>query len=171
MRCPGQDPRYWTEDAVFEVPCPECGAPVELFKDETMGRCSKCGHRFRNPGIDFGCAQWCALAEQCLGFVPDRELPVGSKESALAGRLLQEVKEALEGDAVRLARSLRTFHFAKELAFKEGGDPRVVLAAALLLQLGAARARQILQQVVADEETRQPVRRIVESHESGMRPN
>jgi hypothetical protein len=181
MRCPGQDPRYWRQDAVFEVPCPECGAAVELFKDESTGRCTSCGHKFPNPGIDFGCAKWCSLAEQCVGFIPEGQLTSGPKEGALAGRLIQEVKEAFGADPDRVGRSLRVYHYAKELTSKEGGDPRVVLAAALLLGIGSAtpgpqttdrpgrpsRARQILQQIGAGDETIGRVCRIVESHQAG----
>ena len=181
MRCPGQDRRYWKEDAVFEVPCPECGAAVELFKDESSGRCSSCGHKFPNPGIDFGCAKWCSLAGQCLGFVPESQLTSNSSDGALAGRLIQEVKEAFGADPVRVGRSMKVFYYARELAGKEGGDPRVVLAAALLLGIGpaqpepesaappqgASQARQILRQIGADEETVGRVCEIVQSHQAG----
>jgi hypothetical protein len=167
MRCPGQDRRYWTEDAVFEVPCPECGASVELFKDETTGRCTGCGHRFRNPGIDFGCAQWCALAEQCLGLVPEGGAEVQSTDGALAGRIIQQVSETLAAEPSRLRRSLKIYHFARQLVAVEGGDPRVVLATALLLDLAqgwrvsrpngsrtaTATPRDILEDVGCDEET------------------
>ena len=61
--------RYWTGDAAFEVPCPKCGTTVEIFKDESSGRCPKCRHRFKNPRTDFRCAEWCEHAAECLGFV------------------------------------------------------------------------------------------------------
>jgi len=167
MRCPGQDPRYWTEDRVFEVPCPECGAAVEVFKDEPSGRCRKCGHRFRNPGVDFGCAEWCSLAEQCLGFVPETSLAPPSSQGALAGRLLREVKDALGGEPDRLARALRTYHHAKELVAKRGGDPRVVLAAALLLGLGPPEVKKALDQVGADEDTARRVAEVLDAFHAG----
>ncbi len=135
MRCPGQDRRYWTEDAVFEVPCPECGKPVEFFKDESSGRCRNCDHRFRNPGIDFGCAQWCAMAEQCLGLAPDESAPAEGTQGALAGRLIQEVSQVFTAKPARLARSLKAFHYAKELLVREPADPRTVLAAVLLFDV------------------------------------
>jgi len=167
MRCPGQDPRYWTEDRVFEVPCPECGAAVEFFKDEPSGRCRKCGHRFRNPGVDFGCAEWCSLAEQCLGFVPETGLAPPSGQGALAGRLLREVKDALSGEPERLARALRTYHHAKELVAKQGGHPPVVLAAALLLGLDPPRVNTVLDQTGADEDTARRVTEVLDAFRTG----
>ena len=136
MRCPGQDRRYWKEDAVFDVPCPKCGSAVELFKDESSGRCPRCGHRLKNPKIAFGCAEWCAYAEQCVGFVPQSQLASAPREGAISGRLIRAVKEQFEADQGRLNHALMTFQHAKELVGKEGGDPRVVLAAALLLEVG-----------------------------------
>jgi len=28
MKCPGQDTRYWKEDAIFEIECPSCKKSV-----------------------------------------------------------------------------------------------------------------------------------------------
>ncbi len=185
MRCPGQDRRYWTADAVFEVPCPECGHSVELFKDETTGRCTKCGHRFANPGIDFGCAQWCALAEQCLGLVPESDSETQATDAALAGRLIQEVSERFKSDPARLARSLKAFHYAKELLAKEGGDPRSVLAATLLWDLyrgaedaghahadrGADRVPQILQDLGVEASVAADICELLDCYQTGRDPD
>ncbi len=138
MKCPGQDRRYWTGAAAVEVPCPECGAAVEVFRDEGRARCPRCGHRFPNPGTDFGCAKWCSLANECLGFAPQRPPGDDSQEGPLAARLLQMLEEGFKKDPAGLAYALRVFQQAKELVSKEGGDPRVVLTAALWL---AAEAR------------------------------
>jgi hypothetical protein len=136
MKCPGQDRRYWTGSAVIEVPCPECGHVVEVFRDENTIRCARCGHRFLNPGTDFGCAKWCSLAGECLGFTPQRESAADSGEGALAARLIQWVEQEFKSDPACLVQALRVFQYAKELIRTEGGDPRVVLCAALLLATG-----------------------------------
>ena len=136
MRCPGQDTRYWQGDAAFEVPCPKCGRSVELFKDESSARCTQCGHRFSNPRLDLQCAKWCAHAKECLGFLPDGPETTNLGEGALAGRLIRAVKEAFPDDQTRITRALVVFGHAKELASREGGDPRVILAAALLRDVG-----------------------------------
>ena len=70
MKCPGQDSRYWKPGAIFEAKCPKCGAEVEFFKDDPLRKCRKCGHRFPNPKMDFGCAAYCPYAEQCIGDLP-----------------------------------------------------------------------------------------------------
>jgi len=137
MKCPGQDRRYWTGAAAVEVPCPECGAAVEVFRDESRGRCPQCGHRFPNPGTDFGCAKWCSLANECLGFAPERQSAEDSREGPLAARLLQMLEEGFKKDPARLAYALRVFQHARDLVSKEGGDPRVVLTAALWLAADA----------------------------------
>lgn len=179
MKCPGQDRRYWNQDAVFEVPCPQCGANVELFKDEGSGRCRKCGHRFVNPGADFGCAKWCALAQECVGFAPERQSTLGAGEGALAARLIQALKEHLADQQTRLAQAMAAFQHAKDLVAKEGGDPRVVLAAALLLGCNGGSAgqepssqaqsepRRILDEVGLDGPTTDRVCQIVEACQRG----
>jgi len=154
---------------------------VEFFKDETSGRCTKCGHRFRNPGIDFGCATWCSLAEQCLGFVPEGDSAPKSTEGALAGRLIQQIGEEFKDEPDRMISALKAFHHAKELVGKEGGAPRIALAASLLLEVVASpeaqsadvqeeylhKVRQMLRDAGADEETIQSVFEIVGCWQSG----
>ena len=170
MKCPGQDRSYWTGDAVHEVPCPECGAAVEIFRDESAGRCARCGHKFLDPGANFGCAQWCSLAKECLGFARSGSRSQVAPEGALAARLIQRVEQSFKNDPARIAHVLRVFQFAKELVREEGGDPRVVLCASLLLatgtheavcteeasgapssQTGATSADEVLQQMGLDE--------------------
>ena len=67
MKCPGQDTRYWKPGDIFEVQCPKCGNNVEFFKDDTTRKCLKCGHKFANPKMNFGCAAYCQFADQCRG--------------------------------------------------------------------------------------------------------
>ena len=163
MRCPGQDKRYWTGEVAFDVPCPKCGTGVEFFKDESSRRCPNCGHRFKNPRVSFDCATWCAYAEECLGFAPERDpSPANFGEGALASRLIRAVKEEYASDQVRVARALSTFQYAKELLSTEGGDPRIVFGAALLLETVsdrstegdcAAEAKRILGEIGLDADT------------------
>ena len=96
MKCPGQDMQYWTDDAIFEVNCPECDAIVEFYKDDTSRKCPKCEHRFVNPKLDFGCASYCQFAEQCLGTLPENFL--GSREDLLKDKVAVLLKRHLKTD-------------------------------------------------------------------------
>jgi hypothetical protein len=74
-RCPGQDTRFWNSEDIFEVACPACSEPVEFFKTDSLRRCDHCGYRFTNPRLNFGCAEWCPAARDCLAvrmYAPDR---------------------------------------------------------------------------------------------------
>ena len=66
-KCPGQDPRNWTPDDIFEMICPYCGNQLEMWKDDPKRVCPGCNMEVRNPRIDTGCAKWCKFADQCLG--------------------------------------------------------------------------------------------------------
>ncbi|MGK5091853.1 hypothetical protein WDW89_07510 [Deltaproteobacteria bacterium TL4] len=68
-RCPGQDMRNWTADAIFEVSCPNCREEIEFWKDEPLHYCHGCGSEVRNPRIDMGCADWCKSAQKCVGVI------------------------------------------------------------------------------------------------------
>ena len=106
---------------------------------------------------------------------PSAELAGGAKEQALASRLIQAVKEECQTQPARVAAALSVFRYAKWLVSREGGDPQVVLAAALLLEIshpasgtenappgqGPAKVREILQRLSVDEAAVAQVCRIV----------
>lgn len=63
MRCPGQDDRNLRVEL---HKCPNCGADVEIFSDESRVRCQKCHewvYREKTPA----CIDWCSKARECLG--------------------------------------------------------------------------------------------------------
>jgi hypothetical protein len=173
MRCPGQDWGYWSGEVAFEAPCPKCGAAVEFFRDETSGRCPKCDHRFQNPRLSFDCAKWCTFTEQCLGLAPQGQATADPGTGALAGLLIRAVKDALGADQARIARAMMVFHQARDLLAAEGGDPRIALAAALLVEVarhqpdGPAKARRMLADVGLDPDTAECVCRILDARPTG----
>jgi hypothetical protein len=101
------------------------------------------------------------------------------------------VTEELEADPARLNHALLAFQHAKELVAREGGDPRVALAAALLLRIDApgpektappgkpdteragepAKASAILQRVGLDAETGRRVGQILDAYRRAEEPN
>ncbi len=163
MKCPGQDRGFWHENPAVEAPCPACGWTVEVFRDEANGRCPRCGHRFPNPGADFGCAQWCAMARECLGFAPQRVSRARPGEGALAARLILRLQEELSGEQERLSRALRTFQHAREQTAHERCDPRVALVAALLAGAGGDEAERLLAELDLEPECRRHIAAILEA--------
>lgn len=126
-KCPGQDTRFWKPNDVYAVECPKCGKPVEFFKDDIRRRCKKCGHMFINPRLDLGCARWCQYADQCVGAIDKEEF----KEI-----IILAMKEHLEGDQKRMNHALKVLEFAEKILEKEEGNPKVVIAAAILYDIG-----------------------------------
>lgn len=171
MKCPGQDSRYWKSDAIFEAKCPKCGNEVEFFKDDTTRRCKKCGHRFLNPGLDFGCASYCKYAEQCIGNLP-AEL-IAQKEDLLKDRVAIEVKRHFKRDFKAIGRATRRARYAEKIGKGEGGNLAVILSTAYLFGLdeekeGHFTAREILVKLGAAEPLIEEVSRILdESYSSG----
>jgi hypothetical protein len=140
MKCPGQDSRYWKPGSIFEAKCPKCGNEVEFFKDDTTRRCKKCGHRFLNPGMDFGCASYCQYAEQCIGNLPP-EL-IAEKENLLKDRVAIEMKRYFKQDFKRIGHATRVARYAEQIGKKENGNLAVILPAAYLHDIGIKEAER-----------------------------
>ena len=127
IRCPGQNTMFWKPDDIYDVKCPNCGAPVEFWKDDSKRTC-KCGYRFLNPKRDLGCLEYCKYAEQCMP-----ELFQGENLKALyRDRLLVAAKIALRPEDARLERSRELAEVAEEILNEEDGQPKVVFAATIL---------------------------------------
>lgn len=159
MKCPGQDSQYWKEDAIYETKCPECGNEVEFFKDDTTRKCKKCGHRFLNPELDFGCASYCKYAEQCIGNLPP-EL-ISQKEDLLKDRIAIEMKRYFKQDFKRIGHAGRVARHAEKIGKSEGGNMAVILAAAYLHDIGVKEAERKHQSSAAkyQEEEGPPIAR------------
>jgi predicted HD phosphohydrolase len=159
MKCPGQDSRYWKPGAIFEAKCPKCGHEMEFFKDDTTRRCKKCGHRFLNPDMDFGCASYCQYAEQCIGDLPP-EL-IAEKENLLKDRVAIEMKRYFKQDFKRIGHATRVARYAEKIGIEEQGNLAVILAAAYLHDIGIKEAERKHESTAAryQEEEGPPVAR------------
>lgn len=185
--CPGQNTQFWRPEDIFEIDCGFCGNAVEFFKDEGSRRCRSCGRLVRNPKVNLGCAQWCEHARECLGYDPKDESFETSAGGSLADSLIEAVKAEFGDDERRITHAFSVLDEAEQILRREGGDPRVVVAAALLHDIGireaervhrssAAKfqekegppiARRIMEEIGFDEETIEHVCRIVGSHHTG----
>ncbi|MDQ7781803.1 MAG: HD domain-containing protein [Desulfomonilaceae bacterium] len=140
MKCPGQDPRFWKFDAIFDAECPNCGSVIEFFKDETRRKCKNCGHRVLNPKMDFGCATYCKFAEDCFGDLPP-EL-IKQKEDLFKDRVAVEMKLYFKQDFKRIGHAARVARYAERIMDAEKGNPAVVLSAAYLHDIGIKEAER-----------------------------
>jgi putative nucleotidyltransferase with HDIG domain len=136
FRCPGQDQRFWKPDDIFEVHCPDCGQPVEFFKDELKLKCRNCGRMVVNPKIDLGCAEWCKYAEKCLSAVTMKNADV------IRSKLVDEMKKMFGTDQKRIDHALIVLDYAEKIQAAEGGDPLIVKAAAILHDIGIQQAEK-----------------------------
>ncbi|MGW8194791.1 MAG: phosphohydrolase [Desulforhopalus sp.] len=150
MKCPGQDMKYWKEDAIFDVNCPKCNNAVEFYKDDTSRKCNSCGYRFVNPKLDFGCASYCQFAEQCLGTLPDEF--TGGKEDLLKDKVAVEMKRFFQTDFKAIRQATTAARHAENIGKAEGGNLAVILCAAYLHGTDRETARQILGKVGAGEQ-------------------
>ncbi len=138
MKCPGQDTQYWSEDAIFETECPECGSPMEFFKDDATRRCGSCKKKIVNPKMDFGCASYCKFAEQCLGTLPEEF--VAKRDDLFKDRVAVEMKRYMGTDFKRIGHAAKVANFAEKIGKKERANLPVVLCAAYLYDIGAKQA-------------------------------
>ena len=140
MKCPGQDTQYWNETAIFETECPECGHPMEFFKDDATRRCGHCKKKIVNPKMDFGCASYCQFAEQCLGTLPEEF--IAKHDDLLKDRVAVEVKRYFGTDFKRIGHASRVANFAEKIGKAEKANLAVVLCAAYLHDIGIKNAEE-----------------------------
>ncbi|SDU50594.1 HD domain-containing protein [Desulfobacula phenolica] len=140
MKCPGQDTQYWNGDAIFDTKCPECGHPMEFFKDDATRRCANCKKKIVNPKMDFGCASYCKFAEQCLGTLPEEF--VAKRDDLLKDRVAVEMKRYLGTDFKSIGHAAKVANFAEKIGKKEKANLAVVLCAAYLSDIGVKNARE-----------------------------
>jgi len=147
MKCPGQDTQNWKPGDIFEVPCAQCGRVVEFFKDDTSRKCKGCGARVLNPKIDFGCAAYCAFADQCL-----RELPpemLAQRTNIFKDRVACEMRRYFGSDQKRIRHAEHVADVAGRILEREPADFAVVMAAAYLHDIGIRAAEKRYQSSAA----------------------
>ena len=137
FRCPGQDPRYWKPDDVFEIDCPGCQRSIEFFKDEPARKCPGCGQRITNPRIDLGCAKWCQYAAHCIGNLKD------DSDAAVCDKLFAAMKAVFGEDKARIDHATAVLEYAEAIQPTVNADALTVKAAAILHDIGIKKAEEL----------------------------
>lgn len=131
MQCPGQDSRYWTGHDIFETNCPKCGQGLEFFKDDAKRVCKGCGFKMLNPQINFGCAEYCPHAAQCLGSLPEGLRSTGPTLT-LKERVCGAMRTYFGTDSKRIRHGEAVADIAEQINKYECGDPAVIMACSFL---------------------------------------
>lgn len=161
MKCPGQDMKYWKDDAIFEVSCPQCGKAIEFYKDDTTRKCGHCDHRLVNPKMDFGCASYCQFAEQCMGTLPEEFM--GSREDLLKDKVAVAMKRFYQSDFTSIRKATNAARHAENIGKAEGANLAVILCAVYLHGMAAENTSSILAAVGASKPLIEEITRILES--------
>ncbi len=184
--CPGQDTRFWKPGDIFEIACASCGRKVEFFKDDATRKCPACGERIRNPHLSLGCAQWCEHAKECLGFDPKEVDQETADNDSIVDQLEAAMRGVFRDDNKRIDHALQVLSHAREILKQEEASPKVVLAAAILHDIGIHEAekkhgsnagmyqeiegppiaREIMEDLGLDKDTIEHVCRIIANHHS-----
>jgi len=141
-KCPGQDMRFWRPGDIFDVTCAKCGAEVEFFRDEGKRRCPKCKNTITNPKLSLGCAQWCEHASECLGYDPKEFQGDDGQREALVDKLVAAMKKVFGDDEKRINHAFAVLREAQEITKEEEAEPKVVMAAAILHDIGILEAEK-----------------------------
>jgi predicted HD phosphohydrolase/DNA-directed RNA polymerase subunit RPC12/RpoP len=137
--CPGSLGFVQPKPEIFR--CPGCGREVEIWSDEAMADCPVCSKTVFRPGMQ-SCLDWCKYAKECVG---DEKLSQYTRMKGLLRK--QSLSRAMEdyfgADARRIRHAQRTAEYAEMiLAQATGADPNIVIAAALLHDIGIKNAEE-----------------------------
>jgi HD superfamily phosphodiesterase len=149
IKCPGQNPQFWKPEDLIELPCPGCKAIIEFFKDEPKRKCHLCNQEVLNPRVDFGCALWCPKALECIGEARYKELlaqvkkePIQDKYKTKKELLISEMEKYFGLDTKRINHAKEVLGFAEQLLEKEKAGTLVVVASAILHDIGIHKAEE-----------------------------
>ena len=128
-RCPGS--LSFSQPKIEMIPCPDCGADVEIWSDEATGQCPKCSRTVIRTASQ-SCVDWCRYAVECLGdekFKKYGEMKAALRKSAL----INAIQLYCEDNPARIARARKILAYAEAIlpGHKEA-DPNVVMAASAL---------------------------------------
>jgi len=119
--------------------CPSCKLEVEIWSDEASGKCPACSKTVFRPGMQ-SCLDWCKHAKDCVGM--EKLAQYRQMKTLLRKQSLSNAMESYFGaDVRRIRHAKRTAEYAELILSDEpGADPNIVMAAALLHDIGIKNA-------------------------------
>jgi len=158
-----------------------CGR-VSQSGQSNLRRCGSCGKEVRNPKLDLACAEWCQMADKCLG----RDSTSPDETTSICECLIVQMKAVFGSDRRRIDHALKVLSFADKILESEHADRLTVKAAAILHDIGILEAERkhgstagrfqeeegppiagkIMRKLEIDPDTIDHVSRIVGSHHS-----
>jgi len=113
---------------------------VEIWTDEAFRPCPSCGKDVFRTGVQ-SCLEWCRLAEECVG--EEKYKQYGQMKAALRKQaLIKAMEDYFDDDKKRIEHAKQVIGYAEMILAKEEADPNVVLAAAVLHDIGIKNAEK-----------------------------
>jgi putative nucleotidyltransferase with HDIG domain len=101
-----------------------------------------------NPHINFGCAEYCPHAEQCLGSLPEG-LQLQKTNMSLKERVRAAMVAYFGNDSRRINHAKKVADYAEQINKFAQGDPAVIMACGYLHDIGIKEAERKYQSSAA----------------------
>ena len=158
-RCPGSS--AFSQPKIELLPCPQCGADVEVWSDEPNGTCPSCGCSVTRTSTQ-SCLDWCKYARECLGDEKYKKY-LDTKSALRKDALLKAAADRFGWDDARRERSAsRLRHAEGVLKDEPQADPNIVMAAAVLSAAEDDASGDPAPAVIANEEATRVARTVLE---------
>ena len=138
-RCPGS--LSFSQPKPEIITCAECEAETEIWSDDASGTCPKCGNMvIRN--LTVSCVDWCKFAKECLG--NEKYRMYGEMQAAMRKpALIKAMSDYFGKDKKRIDHAKTVVAYSEIILPREtSADPNVVLAAAVLHDIGIKNAEE-----------------------------
>jgi hypothetical protein len=159
-KCPGS--MSFTQPKPEVVKCADCGADVEIWSDEATGTCLSCSKTVIRSETQ-SCVDYCKYAKECLG--DDKFKQYGQMKAAMRKpALIAAMANYFGSDRKRIEHARKVVSYAESiLAVEKEADPNLVIAAAVLHDIGIknAEAKHGSSEARYQEEEGPPVARAI----------
>lgn len=137
--CPGAS--KFKDPKPESAKCSSCGYENEIWTDEFVTKCKKCGEKLFREGQQT-CLDWCKYARQCVGSSTFNAY-VQNKTSPFKQKFLKELEDFFGDDKKRINHAKSVLSFAEEILKREQADWHIVVPSAIFHDVGIKIAEQL----------------------------